>query len=341
MIYIYSADKTQRHELSHATSLRMGQPYNDIGKFTLVLPADDYNIGLIEDEGILYDTATNASFIVKAIQYDSDNNRMTVNGYTANWLLNKRTAAVRSAIDTIESDVLSAVTANLRNLPIVVGEANGLEETAEEGTELYGGQLMDEIIPILATGELGNRMRWNPSTKEHIFEIYKGIDRTTGIHAVVFSEERGTAKSLVIDDDDSEVANVIYVPGKLRDDTEMYVTVGDALGAARREYWMQKSESQDKDESESDFRKRLAGIGAEQAAEMIRRLSFKVNIDPADYGTKYSLGDIVKCDSRRFDVSFTARVTSVDFAMDKNGTTTTVTLGEPVLTVIGELKLKR
>ena len=86
MIYIYSADKTKRHELSHATSLSMTRCYNDIGKFTLVLPADDYNVSLIEDEGILYDTATDSAFIVKAIQYDSDNNTMTVNGFTSYWL---------------------------------------------------------------------------------------------------------------------------------------------------------------------------------------------------------------------------------------------------------------
>ena len=339
-IQIYSADRTKRHELTHATSLQMTRYYNNIGKFTLVLPADDYNISLIEDEGILYDTETDSAFVILARKCDSDANEITVNGYTTDWLLNKRTAATKTTVTNVETGVYSAVTSNLRSLPGISNAATkSLTETAD--AIIYGGQLLDSIMPVLEDVQLGHRMKWDTANNAHVFEVYKGADRTSGIHAVIFSEERGTAAGLVISSDISDFANVIYVPGYLTNDTETVVTVGSASGSNRFEYWMNSEERQESGESSSDFNKRLTQIGREQAAEMVKRLSFDVKIDPSEFNSLYGLGDIVKCDSRRFDISFNARVTAVKFAMDKNGKTTSVTLGEPVLTVIGEMRLKK
>mgnify|MGYP001722406054 CR=1 FL=1 len=68
--------------------------------------------------------------------------------------------------------------------------------------------MLDEIIPFLEEKGIGHTMDWNPDDMTHTFRLYKGRDLTAGIHAIVFSEEQGSAKDLVINDDDSTLCNI-------------------------------------------------------------------------------------------------------------------------------------
>jgi hypothetical protein len=206
---------------------------------------------------------------------------------------------------------------------------------------LYGGQVLDEIMPILETAKIGNRMRWDADRRVHVFELYKGSDLTEGIHSVVFSEEYKTAKDLVIANDDSVFKNVVYVPGTLKDDaeTEIVVEVGTASGDERFEKWLDRSFRQDDEETESQFRKRLKQIGLEEIARLVSRHTFSVSIDTKEYGTTYKLGDVVSCVSQRFGVELKSRITSVKYTLDISGEKINLILGEPILTALGEVKL--
>lgn len=338
MIYVYSPDLSERHEISHAESLQMSVFYNGIGKFSLSLPIDDYNLSVVQIDSILYDTAWDTAFIIKARKIETDSNRITANGYTTNWILNRRVAAVKTVIGTIETGVYSAINNNLRGLNITTDSVKGL--TSQSDAILYGGQLLDGIIEILGTASMGHRMKWIPASKSHVFEVYKGEDKTVGIHAMVFSPERGTASKLVVNDDDSLSANVIYVPGVTTADTQTYRAVGTATGADRTEYWLPQDLRQDSDETAAQFNTRLGAVGQEAAAQLVRRKSFNVEIDPSDYGTVFGLGDIVSCVSTRFGERFSARVTGAKYKMDKNETAVSLTLGEPLINALGEMKLR-
>jgi hypothetical protein len=254
--------------------------------------------------------------------------------------LNKRAIIQKNTITNIESGVLSIVESNLRGLPNVeIGELNGFEDLTE--TMLYGGQVLDKIMPILETAKIGNRMRWDADRRVHVFELYKGRDLTEGIHAVVFSEEYRTAKDLVIANDDSVFKNIIYVPGTLNNDeeTEIVVEVGTASGDERFEKWLDRSFRQDKEENESQFRERLKQIGLEEIARLVSRHTFSVSIDTKEYGTTYKLGDVVSCVSQRFGVELKSRITSVKYTLDISGEKINLILGEPILTALGEVKL--
>ena len=188
----------------------------------------------------------------------------------------------KNTITKIESGVRSVISKNLRGLPNVeIGELNGFTDLTE--TMLYGGQVLDKIMPILETAKIGNRMRWDPDRRAHVFELYKGRDLTEGIHSVVFSEEYKTAKDLVIANDDSVFKNVIYVPGTLKDDdkTEIVVEVGTATGDERFEKWLDRSFRQDKEETETQFRERLKQIGLHIYSGFLHIYSFgKLMQDP-------------------------------------------------------------
>lgn len=335
---IYPADFGTRYEIRHAISAIMTVYYNDIGKIVLVAPANDYNITALKNGNILYDTDRDVTYIFSNSKIDTSTNRITVNGYTANWLLNKRCISLKRRVTNIEQGVYEIVNENLRGMTrISTAQIEGLSERTDD--IFYGGQILDEIMPYLEEADLGNKMIWNPDTLSHVFKVYKGADLTSGIHAVVFSDEQGTARDLIINDDDSTLKNYGYVTGTLRDDTEFVETVGTAAGDDRREVWFDTGVFQENDESEEDCRARARAYATMELGKRIRRQSFSVSIDPKELGVTYNLGDIVSCVSNRFSVSFNARIKGIKYTLDNRQSKTEIILGDPILTALGAMKI--
>lgn len=335
---VYPSDFSTRYEIRHAISAIMTIHYNDIGKLVLVAPVNDYNITALKVGNMLYDTDRDVTFIIAASKIETDTNRITANGYTANWLLNKRCIASKYTLTNLESGVYDIVNENLRGLArVITAEPEGLTESTN--TILHGGHILDEVQPFLKEAQLGNKMVWDPDTLLHTFKIYKGKDLTSGIHAVVFSDEQGTAQDLVINDDDSTLKNFAYVKGVLRDGTEFVETVGTATGDSRSEIWFETSVYQELDESEEDCKARAIAYATMELGKRICRQSFSVSIDASELGVMYNLGDIVSCVSIRFGVSFNARITGIKHTLDNRKSKTEIILGEPNLTVIDEVKM--
>ncbi len=337
MLVAFNPALTGYHEI-RANSYQTEEWYNDVGKFTLIVPPTNYNIQHLVKGAILYRNKINQAMVVTRVSPDTSQDRITINGYTTNWLLNKRTISSPASISMVESDIYAAINANLRDLPHV--ETGGLQALFEAYSAiLFGGQMLDEFMPILDAVELGQRMRFDTKTRKHIFEIYKGTDLTSGSKAVIFSDEQGTARDLKIEDDESLFKNVIYVLGTLTDGSTIVQTVGTATGADRYEYWHDSRLKQESDELLSAFQARQEAAGAAEIAKRVRSLGFSVRVDPGEYGVKYRMGDRVRCVSKRFGVQFTAIIQGVKRTIQAQSETVSIVLGEPEITVIGEMKL--
>ena len=338
---LYTPDYSNRYEISHAISVQMSFYDNDVGKLILVMPVNDYNIEALKNDSVLYDTKKKIAYTIKNVKTDTPQNRITANGYTTNHFLESRVIASPVAVRNVESGVYAAVNENLRGLSkVVTAPAKGLTEETE--ITLYGKTVLAQIMPVLSSVELGHRMTWNHRTMKHVFEVCKGKDLTAGIHAVTFSDEQGTARDLVINDDVSTFKNVAYVVSKFKDgstEKELVEIVGDATGDDRHEQWFEVSLNKEENETEAQFRARMRTHGAMELGKLIKRQSFSVVIDPAELGVLYDIGDLVSCVSKRFGMKFNARISGMKYKKDANGETTEVVLGEPKLTAIGEVKL--
>lgn len=335
---IYPQDFTTRYEMRHAISVTMTVYYNAVGKITVSAVLDQYNVAALACGNLIYDTVRNAAFLIVNIKIDSTKNQITANGYTTNWLLNQRvTADVEYHIHNVEEDTYALIKSNLRGLPgIDLAPTSGI--SAETDTVAERGYLLDTIMPVLEEHGLGNRMEWDADTLTHVFRIYNGRDLTTGNHAVVFSDEQGTAPGLVINDDLTTIRNVAYV-SIIDGETETVHEIGTATGGDRREIWLPLSVTREDGETEQEFAGRIEETAAVELGQYIRRQSFQVSADPEDVGVRYDLGDVVACSSARFGISFNARVTCIKYTSDKSKTTTQITLGDPILTALGEMKL--
>lgn len=344
---IYPPDLSTRYELTHAISIQMSRYYNDTGKISIVTAANDYNINAIKENSIIYDTVRGTTYLLVDVKFDTITNRITANGYTTDYLLNKRVVAAKEQITIIETGVYDIINNNLRGLSVSTAAVKGLTETwrpddpdtEDNESQVYGDQLLKVITPILEYGDLGHRMNWDPSALSLEFEVYKGTDRTTGIHAVVFAEEQGTCTNLVINEDVSTFKNVAYCNYKLKDGTTGLVTVGSATDDARFELWCNTGVTQDDGETAQKTKERAISYGQMELGKWINRKSFSVVVDASELGTLYDVGDIVACSSVRFGVRFNARITGVTYKMDTSGEQTAIQLGDPILTALGEIQL--
>lgn len=340
-LVVYTHDFANFYEVSHAMSVQMSKYYNDIGKFTLVVPINEYNVEALKIDRILYDTERKTAYIIKNLKIDTKSNRITANGYTTNSILNNRVVYPSMGVSAVERDVYNVVNKNTRNHRSIphfdIAPEKGLEETITL-TTLDGCHVLDGIIPVLSVAELGHDMKWNYRDKMHVFEVYKGEDRTTGIHAVVFSDEQGTAHGLAIDEDTSNFANVAYIKSEYNGFPKI-CSVGTATGSDRHEKWFEFHHTAEEGETEANFTARVEQYGAIELGKLIKRQSFSVSVDHAELGVTYNIGDLVSCVSQRFGVKFNARISGWKYKKDINGETTEVILGEPKLTAIGEVKL--
>lgn len=331
---LFTPDLQNRHEITHAISLEFSYYYNDVGKFTLVLPMDDYNIGISQLDAILYIVERKLAFEVAEVQLDCDNNQITLNGYTLNNRLNRRVAATATTISNVEIDAYAAVSANLRGLPVQLADSKGLTETVD-ATSVYGDSLLTVIQPVLSDAGLGQRVTFDYREKSITWEIYKGLDRSTGLAAVSFVQERGTAQGLVVDKDRSEYKNVCYCTAQYKDQTEFVVQAGTADGENRRELWAEFSgDAQGEDESNEAFQTRVKNYAALQLGSHLDRTGFETEIDGEELGSAYDVGDMVWCVSLRLGVKFKARITGAKLTQDVNGSSTKIIIGNPMLTVL-------
>lgn len=349
MIEIYPSNFAQniRYGLTHAISISEEIHYNEVGKMTLVADASAYNIAALKVGNIVYDIDMESTFVIVKVKIQTSTSRITANGYTADYLLNRRVIADENQIVNIESGVYTVINNNLRGLPKVkTAPVKGLTEvyqgddpTTEDVDEsiLHGGQLLDEITPVLEYGELGRRMVWDGKKLEWTFEIFKGVDRTGGIHAVTFSAEQGTAQDLIINDDDSEMYTMAFVRWQWEGAAQQHIVGVTGSGDPNaRELWVESSVnvSVEKDEDYATTKKKAIADAMDTLKEQIRKQSFTVTISPEEYGTVYGMGDIVSCVSLRHGMSFKARVTGVKYTMDANQRKFEVILGEPEMTIL-------
>lgn len=331
---LFTPDLQNRHEITHAISCQFSDYYNDIGKFTVVLPLDDYNIKIAENDAILYVVERNLAYEVAEVQIDCDSNQITLNGFSLNNRLERRVIATAASVTNVEQDVYNIVTANLRNLPVELAALKGLTETISS-TSVSKNTLLSGIKPVLTDSGLGQRARFDYRNRKIIWEIYKGVDRTTGLAAVSFVQERGTAPGLQVDKDVSTYKNVCYCAAKYKDETEFMAIAGTVEGEERRELYADFSgDSQGDNESNDDFYRRVQNYAALQLGSHLNRLGFSVDGDTEEFGTAYNLGDMVWCVSLQLGLKFKARITGVKYTQDVNSQSIKLVVGDPVLTVV-------
>lgn len=83
------------------------------------------------------------------------------------------------------------------------------------------------------------------------------------------------------------------------------------------------------EETGAEFADRLAKAGVDKLKEYAKVQNFDAQIEPSDFDTLYSLGDIITCKSSRYGMQFDARVSSFTEREEFGKVTLSVVLGSP------------
>lgn len=370
---VYSADFSARTTLYSAVSVSSTEFYNGLGKITIVAAGSERNRAALKPKNVIYDVSSGMTYIIVNVRYDAAADRITANGYSANWLLSLRAAAkllkfppgfkVGPGVDDVETDIYSVVTDNFclsalwptykadgstadlsrldPRISVAATKNLGIHIAPARRYSTYSGDsfpcVLDIVLECLDAVNLGHRMNFDPAAHTWEFEIYQGQDKRS---VAAFVEEHGTLGGVSFEFDASTFRNVavvpmFYVSEELPDGTRAATMryFGAGEGADRYETIL-PMQTEGSDESDY-FEDRVKTLAFKELSKCLSRQTFSVSgIDTSDLGKWFNLGDLVKCVSNRLGIEFDARITCIRRTFDSRRETVELVLGDPVLTVL-------
>lgn len=336
-IRIISRDLTQNYLITSMISFSCKQSYNSYGTFTLELKSDFKN-----------DLLVNGNYIVAGDFHGTiervgiTNEKITVNGYSLNWLLNTRVALWKGEQDTstIENAIYSFYEKNRRDLGIETAPVKGIELTTDIAFDM-GDKLGEVISASLEKVGLGHRVYIDFTSKKLIFEIYQGADLTDNNNAstVMFSIERGNMKDVDGSIDTTNVVNGVFVFGEYIAGNTLIVQVSASnSNLPVREAYISADKQRDEQtnsetnevipaETDEEFRQRLIKEGENYISENATAESFNFTVLGLEYGERYTLGDLVYCRLNQFGLEFKTRIVEYEYMLSRTGESKNITLG--------------
>jgi len=251
-------------------------------------------------------------------------------GYLLESLFDDRVLSGKGCYNgTLTEAVCRAVSANLRDCGVVLGESAVIGDTVSLTYEW--DTLSDWLYSVLRPFGASYRIELDPEKNVPVFRIVQGIDRSSGVGETVsenyntwqavFSTSFGNIASIRFERDTSGMKNVVYAEGA--DGT--VVTVDKSGGKAKREMHKAASDVNPADfSSTSAYKSALRMRGEEILAKYSEVYHIAAETDTGVspvYGVDYVLGDICDVADDALGLSFGMRLTAVD-DVTENGTRT-------------------
>ena len=322
-LYVYDENFTLRGQVKNWISLSWTEEYRGEGAFSLVVYDTDEYAALLQSGRYLYCPDRPAAMLAVKIERKTEENTITVCGYTALHLLNRRIIDLKHEGTNIEQTVYDLINGDLRGLTqIATAEPKGLPEEFESETE--GVEMLSGVFSVLNESTYGIRANFDYRNKRNLVEVYEGRDKRyspeTG--GAVFSQEFGNLRSLDVTEDDDLYKNVAYITGATNTDSRpIYIQYIPEELQGKKELWRElivQGENQGEDESDEAWRKKQKQLGIKALQEHRNALSFAVDVSPGEFGKKYELGDKVTCKSRRYGMQFDTQIMAYKYT-DKSG----------------------
>lgn len=358
VLHVFDEHFEYKGRVENFLNLTWDEEYQGEGKFTLTTYDTDKYAGLLKKGRYFYRTDRPVAMMAVKVERDTSDNTITVCGYTTLHLLERRIVDAEKEYSNVERGVYDIIRGDLRGLTMVTtASSKGYNDECECSFEGVG--MLEAVMEMIESSELGIRSRFDHKNKRHVIEVYKGEDKTYQSRAggTVFSQEFGNLKALKVIEDDDLFKNVAYVGGKpyvekeesTEEDTGTDYEEPEvktvwyrytAPDAGSQENWREivvDGEDQEEDQSTSAWQRKQRQIGKNALNEYRSATTFEIEISNALFGTKYELGDKVTCKSKRYDLQFDTRITEYRYSNRNGVETVKITIGEkPIEYVKGE-----
>lgn len=332
-------------EVNQYESLIWPDKFNGFGTFELWAPITDENSQYFKKGNILWCGGDNAA-VVEIVKSEIDENgtkTYNVKGRTLEMLLTTRIIwgtynAVNKDASTAMYEIVNQNCVNPSNANRKIPYLKLAEDLKFGGKITYqktGGEVYDSLSTIASTYDLGFSVLFKPKTKELIFEVVEGVDRTVEQSVndpVEFSTELEDLLSSSYYTNDQDVKNVAFVQGEDSGSSRKSVTSGEASskGFGRRELYVDardlQSTSVDENGEEqslspAEYTQVLTQRGDDKLSECKTTETFEAQIRvfgdvQYEFEVDYKKGDKVTVRDEQLNVVVSARITEVQEEFD-------------------------
>lgn len=332
-------------EVNQYESLIWPDKFNGFGTFELWAPITEENSQYFKKGNILWCGGDNAAVveIVKSEIDEIGTKTYNVKGRTLEMLLTTRIIwgtynAVNKDASTAMYEIVNQNCVNPSNANRKIPYLKLAEDLKFGGKITYqktGGEVYDSLSTIASTYDLGFNVLFKPKTKELIFEVVEGVDRTVEQSTndpVEFSTELEDLLSSSYYTNDQDVKNVAFVQGEGSGSSRKSVISGeaDSKGFGRRELYVDARDLQstsvdengeEQNLSPTEYTQVLTQRGDDKLSECKTTETFEAQIRvfgdvQYEFGVDYKKGDKVTVRDDQLNVVVSARITEVQEEFD-------------------------
>lgn len=316
-------------------SLRWRRKYFEAGEFEIVLPVNDYMMQFIDTDVIVMRNNYTEAGIIETIEFSDNgtNEEVTISGRFLSSLLSRR--IVKSKINFSGNTI--------EGMNTIVNAMTPLTTQWETETVTMSSPHIDfqctyknvyEYLCKLAEySNIGFRIVPNVDSKVYMFEVWKGVDRTSEQNEneqYSFSDDNYNIEqgSLVISE--KTKATYVLVGGTGEDTARVLVAVDDgATGFDRYEVFSDQKSLSNNNLSDSAYKAQLQDIGEGKLSDGTFKLEVTALVQQ-DYKTKWDLGDIVNIKKEKWGVYTSYRIIEVEETIEDGKKTIYPTFGSPL-----------
>ncbi len=321
--------------VDYFVSLRWRRKYFEAGEFEIVLPVNDYMMQFIDTDVIVMRNNYTEAGIIETIEFSDNgtNEEVTISGRFLTALLSRR--IVKSKINfsgnTIEG--MNTIVNAMTPLTTQWETETVTMSSPHIDFQVTYKNVYDYLCKLSEYSNIGIRIVPNIDSKVYMFEVWKGLDRTSGQtenEEYSFSDDNYNIEQGKLVKSEKTKANYILVGGTGEEDNRVLVTVDTGkTGFDLYEVFSDQKSLSNKDLSDSVYRAKLQSVGEGKVSDGTFRLEVTALVQQ-DYKVKWDLGDVVNIKKEKWGVYTTYRIIEVEETIEDGKKTIYPTFGNPL-----------
>lgn len=316
-------------------SLRWRRKYFEAGEFEIVLPVNDYMMQFIDTDVIVMRNNYTEAGIIETIEFSDNgtNEEVTISGRFLSSLLSRR--IVKSKINfsgnTIEG--MNTIVNAMTPLTTQWETETVTMSSPHIDFQVTYKNVYDYLKKLSEYSNIGIRVVPNVDSKVYMFEVWKGIDRTSEQNEneeYSFSDDNYNIEQGKLVMSEKTKASYVLVGGEGEDSSRVLVTVDDgATGFDRYEIFSDQKGIRKENLSDSAYKEKLKTVGEVLLSDGAFQLEVTALVQQ-DYKVKWNLGDIVNIKKEKWGVYTTYRIIEVEETIEDGKKTIYPTFGSPL-----------
>lgn len=321
--------------VDYFTSLRWRRKYFEAGEFEIVLPVNDYMMQFIDTDVIVMRNNYTEAGIIETIELSDNgtNEEVTISGRFLTSLLSRRIVKnkINFSGNTIEG--MNTIVNAMTPLTTQWETETVTMSSPHIDFQVTYKNVYDYLCKLSEYSNIGIRIVPNIDSKVYMFEVWKGLDRTSGQtenEEYSFSDDNYNIEQGKLIKSEKTKANYIFVGGTGEEDNRVLVTVdAGKTGFDLYEVFSDQKSLSNKDLSDSVYRAKLRSIGEGKVSDGTFQLEVTALVQQ-DYKVKWDLGDVVNIKKEKWGVYTTYRIIEVEETIEDGKKTIYPTFGNPL-----------